>query len=77
MWPRICEAILALWLLFSPAVLIDEPSVTRVARGAAVLMLAFSSLSFLTASAARTSAPSPSRWPPPAIRFCTRRHPPR
>ena len=46
MWPRVCEAILAMWLLFSPAVLGDEPSVTRIARSAAVLMFAFSVLSF-------------------------------
>ena len=74
MWPRVCEVILALWLLFSPAVLIDEPSVTRVARGAAVVMFAFSSLSFVkrfrraylgTLAVALATACYPFLHPPP------------
>lgn len=47
MWPRVCEVILAAWLMFSPAVLIDEPSVTRVARGAGFVMAVFSAASLV------------------------------
>ena len=74
MWPRVCEVILATWLLFSPSVLIDEPSVTRVARGAAVVMFAFSALSFVkrfrraylgTLAVALATACYPFLQPPP------------
>lgn len=47
MWPRVCEAILALWLLFSPAMLRHEPAGAAVVRGAAVVILSFSLLSFV------------------------------
>ena len=74
MWPRVCEAILAVWLLFSPSVFVDEPSVTRIARGAAVLMFAFSALSFVkrfrraylgTLAVALVTACYPFLYPPP------------
>lgn len=74
MWPRVCEAILATWLLFSPSVLIDEPSVTGVARGAAVVMLVFSVLSLvrrfrrahlLTLAVSLATAVYPFLHPPP------------
>ncbi|HEU4520737.1 MAG TPA: hypothetical protein VFT12_01970 [Thermoanaerobaculia bacterium] len=45
MWPRLCEALLAIWLLVSPAVLAGSSRAGVVARVAAVLMLAFSLLS--------------------------------
>lgn len=47
MWPRICEVLLSLWLLFSPAVLRGSPSEAWIARVAAVLMLTFSLISLV------------------------------
>lgn len=39
MWPRICEALLAAWLFFSPGILrIDEPTTAWIARVTAVVM---------------------------------------
>lgn len=42
MWPRICEAILSVWLFVSPALLDGPPHVDLVARGAAVVMAVLS-----------------------------------
>lgn len=47
MWPRICEAVLALWLLFSPAVFPGASGVDGIARVAACVMLAASLLSLV------------------------------
>ena len=47
MWPRICEALLALWLLISPAFMEGSSRAATVARIAAILMLAFSLLSLI------------------------------
>lgn len=47
MWPRICEALLAIWLLLSPAVLEGSSRAASIARVAAILMLAFSLLSLV------------------------------
>lgn len=74
MWPRVCEVILALWLLFSPAVLIGEQSVTLVARGAGLVMAVFSAASLLerfrrayllTLAVALAAAAFPFFHPPP------------
>lgn len=47
MWPRICEALLALWLLVSPSVFPGESGVDGLARIAAVVMLLASLISLI------------------------------